>query len=149
MVARDLMRHEVVRVPEDMTLGELCDVLQHFRVHGAPVVDPEDRLLGFVSQEDILVGSMGVSRTAGRRSRAPAKAKRKVATQGADFEPRVRDVMTSPAVSATEDTPVVDLCQLMWRLRIHHVPILREGRVTGMVSAMDLCRAVSEGTIRV
>jgi CBS domain-containing protein len=42
---------------------------------------------------------------------------------------------------------VIDLCRIMWSLRIHRVPILRKGKVTGLVSSMDLCRAVLEGKI--
>jgi len=52
-----------------------------------------------------------------------------------------------PAISAEEDTPVIELCRIMWSLRIHRVPILRKGKVTGLVSSMDLCRAVLEGKI--
>jgi CBS domain-containing protein len=61
----------------------------------------------------------------------------------------VGTIMTSPAISAEEDTPVIDLCRIMWSLRIHRVPILRKGKVTGLVSSMDLCRAVLEGKIRI
>jgi CBS domain-containing protein len=56
--------------------------------------------------------------------------------------------MTSPAVCATEETDVVELCQMMWGMRIHHIPIVLEGRVTGIVSSLDLARAVAEGSIR-
>ena len=61
----------------------------------------------------------------------------------------VSTIMTSPAISAEEDTPVTDLCRIMWSLRIHRVPILKKGKVTGLVSSMDLCRAVLEGKIRI
>ncbi len=56
-------------------------------------------------------------------------------------------IMTSPAISADEMTPIVDLCRIMWNLRIHRVPILKHGKVTGLVSSMDLCRAVLSGKI--
>jgi len=65
------------------------------------------------------------------------------------MEMPVRTIMTSPAISAEEDTPITDLCHVMWSLRIHRVPILKKGKVTGLVSSMDLCRAVLEGKIRV
>ena len=65
------------------------------------------------------------------------------------MEMPVRTIMTSPAISAEEDTPITDLCNVMWSLRIHRVPILKKGKVTGLVSSMDLCRAVLEGKIRV
>ncbi|HXH27996.1 MAG TPA: CBS domain-containing protein, partial [Candidatus Polarisedimenticolia bacterium] len=63
------------------------------------------------------------------------------------MEVQVREIMTSPAISADEETPITDLCRIMWNLRIHRVPILKNGKVTGLVSSMDLCRAILEGTI--
>ena len=65
------------------------------------------------------------------------------------FRMPVRAIMTSPAISAEEDTPITDLCNVMWSLRIHRVPIIKGGRVTGLVSSMDLCRAIMSGMITV
>ena len=50
----------------------------------------------------------------------------------------VRDLMTSPAVSADEETEIVGLGRMMQRLRIHRVPIVKDGKVTGIVSSLDL-----------
>ena len=60
----------------------------------------------------------------------------------------VSAIMTSPAISAEEATPVADLCHVMWNLRIHRVPIVRRSKVTGLVSSMDLCRAILSGLIK-
>ncbi len=177
--ARDLMTRTPVTVPATMTIGELCDLLQVQNINGAPVVDGAGRLLGVVTQEDIIYGTMG-HMTAGKE--APAKGKggkrpgRRVVQMLRDralqivppavpapgtrpfwadapkmddpMEMPVSSIMTAPAISAEEDTPVTELCHLMWSLRIHRVPILKDGRVTGLVSSMDLCRAILEGTIR-
>lgn len=61
----------------------------------------------------------------------------------------VSAIMTSPAISAEEGTPVSELCNVMWNLKIHRVPIVRRGRVTGLVSSLDLCRAILAGLIKV
>lgn len=61
----------------------------------------------------------------------------------------VSAIMTSPAISAKEQTPVSELCNVMSNLKIHRVPIVRGGRVTGLVSSMDLCRAILSGLIKV
>jgi CBS domain-containing protein len=61
----------------------------------------------------------------------------------------VKAIMTSPAISAEEATPITDLCHVMWNLRIHRVPIVRGGHVTGLISSMDLCRAILTGLIKV
>jgi CBS domain-containing protein len=55
--------------------------------------------------------------------------------------------MTSPAVCATEDTDVVELSRMLSGMRIHRIPILSEGKVTGMVTALDVVRAVADGTL--
>jgi CBS domain-containing protein len=65
------------------------------------------------------------------------------------LEVNVSAIMTSPAISADESTPIADLCRIMWNLRIHRVPILKHGKVTGLVSSMDLCRAILTGKITV
>ena len=72
-----------------------------------------------------------------------------VRPKGEPLKMPVSAIMTSPAISAEETTPLRDLCHVMWNLRIHRVPIVRDGRVTGLVSSMDLCRAVLDGTIEV
>ena len=140
MLARDLMQKDVLTVIEEDSLADLCDLLQQAHIHGAPVVADGGELVGFVTQEDVLYGSMsgppqGEKDAGGSRTAAP------------DFVPTVREIMTSPAVYATEDTPVRDLCSMMWRLRLHHIPIVRHGKVTGIVSSLDLCRAISDGLI--
>jgi CBS domain-containing protein len=183
------MTRTPVTVPADMKVGALCDLLQEKNINGAPVVDEGGRLVGVVTQEDIIYGSMGhpspedddfpgapapeAETAPGRRGGRPSK--RVVAMlrgrhlqeapparprQGekpfwAEHRPPdpmempVSTIMTSPAISAEEDTLVIDLCKIMWSLRIHRVPILKRGRVTGLVSSMDLCRAVLEGKIKI
>src|SRR2546422_6147272 len=59
MRARDLMTRTPVTVPLDMRVGALCDLLQEKNINGAPVVDERGHLLGVVTQEDIIYGSMG------------------------------------------------------------------------------------------
>lgn len=131
MLAKDLMTTQVVTVREDVPVGDLCDILQAAHVNGIPVLNADGELVGIVTQEDVLYGTMGGNHD-GERSKGLL----------------VGDIMTSPAVCATEDTDVVELCRLMWGMRIHRIPIVREGRVTGMVAALDLVRAVAEGALR-
>jgi CBS domain-containing protein len=127
LLARDVMSTAVVKVRAELPVGDLVDLFQQEHVHGVPVVDEGDELVGFVSQEDVLFGMMGTSGEEADPSGAP----------------RVSDIMTSPAVFATEQTSLADVCRLMWQLRIHHVPIVRQGKVTGILSSLDVSRAVA------
>jgi CBS-domain-containing membrane protein len=136
MQARDLMQTEVVTIREDSHVDLLCDLFQVAHVHGVPVLNSRGELVGIVSEEDVIFGTMGVP-----EEPTPPPGDQEVGV-------RVRDIMTSPAVCATEETDVVELCRMMWGMRIHHIPIVLDGRVTGIVSSLDLARAVAEGSIR-
>jgi len=128
MQAKDLMTRDVVTIREDASVSQLCDVMQAAHANGLPVLNAHDELVGIVTEDDILYGTMGVFDKNG----SPVL---------------VRDIMTSPAICATEDTDVVELSRILWGMRIHRIPILVEGRVVGVVTALDVVRAVAEGAL--
>jgi CBS domain-containing protein len=130
------MRREVFTIGEDQTVEELIDLLLREHIHGVPVVNRAGALVGVVTQQDAFFSAATLARREGETaSRAAPRL-------------RVADLMTSPAVSATEDTDILGLCEMMHRLRIHRVPIVREGRVTGIVSSLDVCGALARGAYR-
>ena len=90
MRAKDLMSTDVVTIREDAPVSHLCDVMQAAHANGLPVLNGEGELVGVVTEDDILYGTMGVFDKNGSAV-------------------LVRDIMTSPAVCATEDTDVVEL----------------------------------------
>lgn len=139
MRAKDLMHRPVVTVREDATVAELCDLMQQAHVNGVPVVDAAGDVVGVVTEEDVIYGSMGVE--------GPADLARGGTPTGADGA-YVRDIMTAPAICAGEEADVVDLCRMMWRMRIHRIPIVAERKPVGIVAALDLVRAIAEGEIR-
>lgn len=110
--ARDIMSKDVIVLTPDMDVQEAADLLVRYRIHGAPVVDPNGMLVGMVSLVD-LVGKAGGT---------------------------VRDIMTPDPVVAMEDTPVEELAQLMLDEMVRRVPIVRGGQVVGIVSASDIVR---------
>ena len=57
--ARDIMNSKVITVPGSMTIGDLVDLLQRLNIHAAPVLDQKGKLMGMVTQEDVLYGTMG------------------------------------------------------------------------------------------
>ncbi len=135
MIAKDVMRSPVLTVGADATVAELTEVLQTEHVSGVPVVDAEGTVIGVVTEKDVLYGTMGTSAPDDRG-------------QGSPSETRVADIMTAPAVCAGEDTPIAEVCRLMWSFHIHRIPIVRDGKPVGIVAAMDLVRVVADGTVR-
>ena len=134
MLARDLMRREVLTIEAGESVATLMDVLVREHVHGLPVVDEDEKLVGMVTQQDIFFATVTLDRQG---------------NGSADGEPspelKVRDIMTSPAVSADEDTEVLSLCKMLTRLRIHRVPIVQDGKISGIISSLDICAALERG----
>jgi CBS domain-containing protein len=147
MKARDIMVREVITVGPDEPLEEACDRMQMHNVGGLPVVAGNGRLMGIVTQDDLVYGPMGGREGGGESERVARVTVREASLrEGPRGAPlKVSEIMTSPAVSVEEDTPLEDVCSLMWALRIHRLPVVRGGTLTGIVSAMDVCRAIAEG----
>jgi len=134
MRVSDLMQKEVLTVKADELVEDLLDALVGKHIHGAPVVDESGALVGIVSLLDIYFGTMtrsGEEDSGPHRKQSPSL--------------RVGEIMTAPAVSVGETTKIADLCKMMHKLRIHRVPVVRQQKVIGMISSLDICAAVARG----
>lgn len=134
MRVKDLMKKEVLTVHTDDAVEDLLDALVGKHIHGAPVVDDAGELVGVVSLLDVYFGTM----TRLERQGGGPRKKRENAL-------KVRDIMTSPAVSIGERARIPDLCEMMHKLRLHRVPVVRSKKVIGMVTSLDICAAVARG----
>ncbi len=149
MRASDIMTKEVATVTPETRIEILCDLFRERRITGAPVVDPEGRLVGIVSKDDVLFRGRGNS----SEPRQTADIKLLFTSgfvgfnQGDDGLTKVGEIMTREVQSAQEDASLDTICRMMWERRIHRVPIVRGSVLVGIVSALDVCRAVTSGAI--
>jgi CBS domain-containing protein len=141
------MTTEVHTVREDTSLEEIGRLLAAHRISGAPVVDDEGRVVGMVSEADLIDEHK-------RDAHIPRFALYGVFTLPEDVlkkafdsgkKLKARDVMTKRVATSTEDRPVHELADTMVRRHINRVPILRDGKLVGIVSRGDLVRAMAEG----
>ncbi|MDD5302067.1 MAG: CBS domain-containing protein [Elusimicrobia bacterium] len=143
MLAKDIMRKKVVAVESWLTLPELSKIFAEKSISGAPVVDEAGAILGVVSQTDLV-------RT---RREAPAGVPSyhrefddTVRAAGLHFEEldrtRVEQIMTPGAISLDEMTPVEKVAKVMIDSHIHRVLITRGEKLAGIVTTMDLMRAL-------
>ncbi len=148
MQAKDIMKKRVVTVLPDMTLKELAKIFTDRNISGAPVVDRKGKLLGMVSKTDLVRFD---------REAAPASAARvpyyyrdsqaepPSGYQIADPEfSRVSDVMTPAVLTGDESTPVKELAEVMLKKHFHRVVITKGSQVRGIVTSMDLLKALLE-----
>ena len=151
--ARDIMIAEVVCVREDMTLQQLAQQLQEHDITGAPVLDETGTLVGVVSAMDIILKN----ETLAERPVTDSDYHKETNTEGGylwdDFgledmgDRRVRDIMSPEVVTARPETPIEELAGIMYSHRIHRVIIVEEDRLCGIVSTVDILKAVMEGKV--
>jgi CBS domain-containing protein len=129
MLAKDVMKTEVVTVQEDTPITEVFDLLIMEHISGVPVVDRQGDLVGVVSQVDLFFGGM-------------TRPDPLLLTETGEPQVLVRDVMTSPPVCIQEDEPISTMAERMCRMHIHRLPVVRDGKLTGIVTSIDLCRVL-------
>jgi CBS domain-containing protein len=144
MKASDIMIPDVITVGPDNTVQEVAEILLAKRISGVPVVDSDGKLVGIVSEGDLLrrhesgtehTRSWWLSLLMGRESLAAEFIK--------EHSRRVRDVMTRDVITCAPDTPATDIAGILERNRIKRVPIVKDGRLVGIVSRANLVQALA------
>jgi CBS domain-containing protein len=149
MKARDVMTTNVVAAHADMTIGEVARLLLENQVSAVPVLDAAGAAVGMVSEGD-LIGRDEADREARRDWWLALLAEGEPLS--ADFLsslPPIRNrtaakVMSKPVVTITEDTEAAEIARLFQDYRIKRAPVVRNGRVVGIVSRADLLRGLAQ-----
>jgi CBS domain-containing protein len=151
MRARDVMSTSVMTLPPDAPLATAAGMLAKRGVSGAPVVDGEGKLLGMVTETDLLRRLAAVedrprSWVAGLFASAQDQADRFARTHGR----RARDVMTTQLETVAPETSVEHVARVLEEKKIRRVPVVEDGKLVGLVSRADLLRAllVEPGTAK-
>jgi CBS domain-containing protein len=148
---KDIMTRAVVSVAPDTPVSELAELLIEKRISAVPVIDA-GALVGIVSEADLLHRyEIGTE----RRPAARAWWQRLFADKESPWgyveshAKKVRDIMTADVVSVADDVPAGDVAELFESRHIRRVPVVKAGKVVGIVSRTDFVRAlVARGKIR-
>jgi CBS domain-containing protein len=144
MRASDVMVTDVITVTPESDVAQVAALLLTNHISAAPVVDADGRLVGMISEGDLIRRSE--SGTAHERPwwlRMLMDRELLAAEFVREHSRRVGDLMTRDVVSATPDTPVADVAALLERHRIKRVPIVTGGRLAGIVSRANLIQALA------
>lgn len=139
---KDLMTRTVVTVREDAPFRQIVRLLDEYRISALPVVDASDRLVGIVSEADLLLKEGRDDRDLAEPRRSPTFESRRHRIERLKADGTVaRDLMTSPVITVGIDATVADAARLMHRHGVKRLPVRgREGQVLGIVSRRDLLR---------
>jgi len=146
MRAMDVMTTDVISVDPNTTIRDLATLLAERGISGAPVIDSSGQLVGIVSEGDLLHrAEIGTAHRHRERRRswwldhfAAESAREYIKSHGGT----VKDVMTRDVVSVTEDTDLGDVATLLEARRVKRVPVMRDGKVVGIISRANLVRAL-------
>jgi predicted transcriptional regulator len=113
-------------------------------ISAVPVVDKDNRVIGMVSEGDLLHrAETGTERRRSWWLEIMASTNQLAGEYLKSHSGRVKDVMTRDVISVTDTTPVADIAVLLETNRIKRVPILRDGKLVGIVSRANLVRALA------
>ncbi len=145
MNAADIMTHPVIALGVDAPLTQAIRLMTAHKVSGLPVVGKEGQVVGILTEGDLLrrveTGTAGEPAGWLTGFLLPGRqASKYVKTHGR----RVGDVMSANVISITEDTPLSEVVALMLRHRVKRLPVVRDGRLMGIVSRADVVRRVGE-----
>jgi len=117
MLAKDIMTRDIIMVKPKMTIKQLAMLLIKNQISGAPVAAEDGKIIGIVSEADIL-----------------AKKAR-----------QVKGIMSTKVVSVNEETSVEEIAQLMAMHKIKRLPVMKGNKIVGIVSRADIVSAIALG----
>jgi CBS domain-containing protein len=144
MNAADVMVHQVITIRPDSTIRDVAALLVAKHISAVPVTDAEGKLLGIISEGDLL-----------RRSETETERRRSwwltwfVSNETLTTEfikshsRKVSDVMTRNVIVARPETPLHEIATLLEHNRIKRVPIVQGDKIVGLVSRANLVQALA------
>lgn len=137
MLAKDIMTRTIISVTPDHSVRHAAEIMLENHVSGLPVIDGAGKLVGMLTEGDLLRRSeLG---TAAEWGRSPDMGEDYIKTHSWC----VGDVMTNHAVTIDEAAPIGRLAALMSANDIKRLPVLRDGAVVGIVSRADILRGIA------
>ena len=142
------MTRAVVTASPDDDVNTLAGLLTKHGISGMPVCDQDGALLGIISEGD-LMRPFGEANSLRRDWWLALLAEgERLAPEFLDYirldRRRARDLMTAKVIVATEDTSAQKLADLLRQHGIKRLPIMKDGKVIGIVSRADLIHAVAQ-----
>jgi CBS domain-containing protein len=145
--ASSIMTRDVVTARPTDTVAHVARLLSDRGISAVPICDDDGALLGMASEGDLM------------RPFVDSNVKRRgwwltLLADGTDLAPefleyvrldrhKVGDLMTTPVITAQESASLTDLADEMVHHRIKRIPIVRDGKLVGIVSRADVIRAIA------
>ena len=145
MRAHQIMTKPVITVAPDATIVEAANIMLKQHISGLPVVDKTGALVGIVSQGDFLRRSeIGTERRRGRWLKFLLGSGSAAIDFVHEHGRKLSEVMTASPVTIAEETPLVDIADLMEKKHIKRLPVVRGGKIVGIVTRTNFLQAAAD-----
>jgi CBS domain-containing protein len=146
--ARDIMTKEVITATPATSVTEVAALLEQHRISGVPVVDAGGRVVGVITQSDLV----GRARDLELPPAIALFDLRLFLETPSHFKKRlekmlgvtVDEVMTPNPISVSPEMPVEEIAALMARKKVHTLPVMAGGKLVGVIGKIDLIRAQAQ-----
>jgi len=129
----------VISVPPDATVAQAAELMLERGISGVLVVDASGTLAGIVTEGDLLRrAEAATERQRSRWSEWFSSSSRLAAEYVKSHARRLADIMSRDIVSVLDSTTLVEIAELMETRRIKRVPVVRDGKLIGIVSRCRL-----------
>jgi CBS domain-containing protein len=148
LTAADVMTTDVVTVVPETPVRDIARLLHTKRISGVPVVSPDNRVIGIVSEGDLI----GHAQIVGEPRRSwwlrLFDDENTLAREYAKTHARVaQDVMTSTVITATPTASLAEIAKTLEHHRIKRVPVVRDGKLVGIVTRSNLLQALAAADV--
>jgi len=147
LYARDIMTTEVLTVSPETSIADLSKTLENRKIGGVPVVDQGGRLVGVITQSDLVERARDLELPPAINIldlhiylQIPSHLIQRVEKM---LGTTVGDCMTPNPITVAPDTPVSQIAALMAKQKVHTIPVLKGGKIVGVIGKMDLVRAMA------
>lgn len=143
MEARDIMTKNVIKVHPSTAIIEVIDLLVEHAISGVPVVDEQSHVVGVITEHDLIFkDKLPISPFLVYHygeydlKEVPEEQKKALCDISA------RDVMTIEPICVEENTPVKDIVGLMVDKKVKRVPVLKDGKLAGIIARRDVLKEI-------
>ncbi len=150
MTAKDIMTRDVTTVKSDTSIEELSKSLTDNRISGVPVVSDDGKLVGIVTEKDLIrqISRLHIPTffrifdaiiTFEKPGEILDEMKRMAATT-------VNDICTRDVVTIRSETTISEIATIMTDKNVHLLPVVDAGSIVGIIGKVDMVRALSSKT---
>lgn len=144
---RDIMTRPPLTIRDDANLEETARTMLKHGIGCLPVVDPEGRLVGIVTESDFAAKRARIPFSTFEMPQVLGEWLGKEGVERIYREARQRraaEIMSSPVHTVEEDDSIEQVLEIMLRRRIKHVCVVRDGRPVGVIARHDLLKLLGE-----